>query len=137
MDAAIIVAVISAVVAVGTAIWTTRSQLRLKQVETETEEAKILARYREPLTASAYELQRRLQNILEDGFLAFLDTEHREEAIESTAFRFAQYFGWSELFRRNIQLLPHGPETRRVIGLQGEIAKTLSSDGTKWGAPFR
>jgi hypothetical protein len=148
MVAAIVVAVISAVVAAGSAIWTTRSQLRLKRLEVawddetrrraaETEAAKVLARHREPLTAAAYELQRRLHNILEDGFLAYLETEQCEEAVESTAFRFAQYFGWSELFRRNIQVLTYGEDTRRVLALQGAIAKTFASGKEKWGPPFR
>ena len=83
----------------------------------------VLAQYREPLTAAAY---RRLHNIFEDGFLAYLDTEQCDEAIESTGFRFASTLGWSELFRRNIQFRTYGEETHRVVALQGAIAKTLS-----------
>jgi hypothetical protein len=86
----------------------------------------VLSRYREPLAAAAYDLQSRLYNILR---LDFFDrygqgTDRADEALTTTAFRVAQYFGWAEILRRDIQFLsfPEQDTTRKVTHLQAEIA---------------
>ena len=65
----------------------------------------VLATYREPLAASAFDLQSRNYNILRlDFFDKWANGRGRTDAaIESTLFRLAQYFGWSEILRRKIQ----------------------------------
>lgn len=87
----------------------------------------VLARYREPLAVAAFDLQSRLYNILELDFLGKYGGPHvrAEEALRTTLFRFAQYFGWTEILRRDIQFLsfPEADETRHVAHLQSEIAK--------------
>jgi hypothetical protein len=91
----------------------------------------VLARYREPLAAAAFDLQSRLYNILRlDFFSKFGNGERGEEALRTTLFRLAQYFGWTEILRRDIQFLsfPEDDETRRVADLQSEIAKRFLSD---------
>lgn len=86
----------------------------------------VLTRYREPLAAAAFDLQSRLYNILR---LAFLDkfggSERGEQALRTTLFRLAQYFGWTEILRRDIQFLsfPEDDDTRRIAHLQSEIAR--------------
>lgn len=86
----------------------------------------VLTRYREPLAAAAFDLQSRLYNILR---LAFLDkfggSERGEQALRTTLFRLAQYFGWTEILRRDIQFLsfPEDEDTRRIAHLQSEIAR--------------
>jgi hypothetical protein len=91
----------------------------------------VLKRYREPLAAAAFDLQSRLFNILQmDFFGKFGDHERSEEALRTTLFRLGQYFGWTEILRRDIQFLsfPEAEETRRVAHLQSEVAKAFLSD---------
>ena len=94
--------------------------------------ADVLATYREPLAAAAYDLQSRMYNIVRLDFFGKWGNvnEHSEEAITTTLFRLAQYFGWSELLRRKIQFLsfPEDDETRKVARLQSEIAQCFLTD---------
>jgi hypothetical protein len=92
----------------------------------------VLTRYREPLAAAAFDLQSRLYNILRLNFLGkFGHSERREDAMTTTLFRLAQYFGWTEILRRDIQFLsfPEDDETRHVAALQSDIARCFLSDG--------
>ena len=92
----------------------------------------VLTRYREPLAAAAFDLQSRLYNILRLQFFAkFGDGERAEDAVTTTLFRLAQYFGWTEILRRDIQFLsfPEDEDTRKVAWLQSEIARGFLSDG--------
>ena len=92
----------------------------------------VLTRYRQPLAAAAFDLQSRLYNLLELGFLDHFGGDHprAQEAMRTTLFRIAQYFGWSEILRRDIQFLsfPEDGDSRRVAGLQAEIAKRFLTD---------
>lgn len=92
----------------------------------------VLSRYREPLAAAAFDLQSRLYNILRLDFFGKWGGEHEraDEALGTTFFRIAQYFGWSEILRRDIQYLsfPEDDETRRVAQLQAEISKCFLTD---------
>jgi len=87
----------------------------------------VLTRYRQPLAAAAYELQRRLYNILELGFVETFGGEHprSEEAARTTLFRIAQYFGWSEILHRDIQFLDFGDDgaSRTVERVQRQISE--------------
>jgi hypothetical protein len=91
----------------------------------------VLARYREPLAAAAFDLQSRCFNILRLGFLERFGTGHERSgtAQRTTLFRFAQYFGWTEILRRDIQFLsfPEADDTRRVAQLQSSIARRLAT----------
>ena len=82
----------------------------------------VLTRYREPLAAAAFDLQSRLYNILRLDFFRKVGNSQAltEEALRTTLFRLAQYFGWTEILRRDIQFLsfPEADETRRVAQLQ-------------------
>jgi hypothetical protein len=64
-----------------------------------------------------------------DFFATFGEQERSEEALRTTLFRLGQYFGWTEILRRDIQFLsfPEDEETRRVGRLQSEIAKAFLS----------
>ena len=92
----------------------------------------LLARYREPLASAAFDLQSRLYNILRLGFFEQFGGEHprSEEAMRTTLFRIAQYFGWSEILRRDIQFLSFadGDATRRVTALQLQISRGFLTD---------
>src|SRR6266536_2855001 len=68
-----------------------------------------LDNYREPLLAASYELQARLYNILQLKFVEKYISDDtagkRNPAIESTLYVFAQFFGWREIIRREVQYL--------------------------------
>jgi hypothetical protein len=93
----------------------------------------VLTRYRQPLAAAAFDLQSRLYNILQQGLLVVYgeDPVRGDEVLRTTVFRLAQYFGWTEILRRDIQFLsfPEDEQTRRVSQLQLEIAKCFLTDG--------
>jgi len=92
----------------------------------------VLARYREPLAAAAYDLQSRLYNILTmDFFVRHGEpTGRMDEALRTTLFRLVQYFGWTEILRRDIQFLsfPTDDSTREVAALQLKITRCLLTD---------
>jgi hypothetical protein len=92
----------------------------------------VLTRYREPLAAAAFDLQSRLYNVLRlDFFGKYGDGHERaEDAVRTTLFRLAQYFGWTEILRRDIQFLsfPEDDETRCVAHLQSEISRRFLTD---------
>jgi hypothetical protein len=112
------------------------TERRLKDREMNAED--VLTKYREPLAAAAYDLQSRCYNILELDFFGRFGPGHErfEEAQTTTLFRFAQYFGWTEILRRDIQFLsfPEAEETRRVARLQGDITRRLAE--SKWDEPL-
>jgi hypothetical protein len=91
----------------------------------------VLSRYREPLAAAAFDLQSRLYNILrQDFFNKYPDGVRAEEAVTTTLYRIAQYFGWTEIMRRDIQFLsfPEDEDTREVATLQFKISRMFLDD---------
>jgi hypothetical protein len=91
----------------------------------------VLMRYREPLAAAAFDLQSRCYNMVRLDFFGKFGTGHDRflEAQTTTLFRFAQYFGWTEILRRDIQFLsfPEDEDTRCVAQLQSSITRRLAS----------
>jgi hypothetical protein len=94
----------------------------------------VLERYREPLLASAFELQSRLRNILRYDFFQDYVVQGKagkqSAALETTLYLFAQWFGWREIIRREIQYLrlSSDKETREVARLFRDIGETFISD---------
>lgn len=92
----------------------------------------VLSRYREPLAAAAFDLQSRLYNILKMDFFRKHGegTDRSEEAIYTTLFRLAQYLGWTEILRRDVQFLnfPEATDTQHVTQLQLQISRCLLTD---------
>jgi hypothetical protein len=102
----------------------TLRQVRLKsELDLNAQRAQTLATYREPLAAAAFDLQSRLYNILRLDFFDRWD-ERADDAERTTLFRIAQYFGWTEILRRDIQFLafPEDDATRSVAEIQYRIA---------------
>ena len=93
----------------------------------------VLARYRDPLLHAAYDLQSRCWNIVEQGFLTHYlrngSPRERDYAIENTVFLFAQYLGWTELIRQEVQFLDLGKDdkTRALRTRQDEIYSILQT----------
>lgn len=100
----------------------------------ERDRAHQISRFSEPLARSAYDLQSRLYNLLRGGALeAFVlrgDARERRYAIENTAFLIAQYLCWTELVRREVQLIDLGENdrTRRLQHLQDNISRIMGTD---------
>jgi hypothetical protein len=101
---------------------------------------KALDSYREPLLAASYELQARLYNILQLRFVEkYINDDtagKRVSAIESTLYVFAQFFGWREIIRREVQYLrfSRDAQTREIGRLLRNIGETFLSD--KYGPQF-
>ncbi len=136
------VAVISAVIAVLGAIFSAVSgywwQLRLRTAE----RRDYMIHYRDSLLWAAFDLQSRLWNILYGyevdragsgrsfltGFLLEGSEQQKLYVQYSTAYLFAQYMGWAEIFRRDIQFLDVGEIARneRAMLLLSRISNTFS-----------
>jgi HAMP domain-containing protein len=125
-------AVVAAAVSAFVGVRQSRMQEKLARLPHDLEREDVLTRYREPLAGAAFDLQSRLYNVLRLSFFAKFDGGDRgEEALRTTVFRLAQYFGWTELLRRDIQFLSFSEDgdTRRVAELQREIARRFLNDG--------
>ena len=134
-----LIALVGTVASTGFQIW---GQKRSEDVAAEREAEAVLAKYREPLISAAYELQSRLYNILR---LRFFDKYYRSGseaqhtyAVENTLYVLAQYFGWSEILRQEIQFLSFSDstKTRAVADLQREILECFQSDDPDLGGAF-
>lgn len=108
---------------------------RSREAETKSEQLQsIMKRYRDPLLRSAFELQSRFFNILKQNLLwVYLingTTQEREYTIQSTLFVIAQYFGWIEILRRDIQFLDLGnvKENRELSKLLESISGLFLTD---------
>ena len=87
---------------------------------------KAAERVYEPLAQSAAELQSRIFNIVESGWLGVQEryASHGDYAATSTAYLFAQYFGWIEARRQAV--LTSSGEGGRDIAVQRLIDGVLS-----------
>jgi len=145
METAIWVALISAAVALASAIFTLWGQVKLKRLSSEIDNlqqlererrdaAKVARRYHEPLARSAYDLQSRLYNMLAKNFTGrYLDNgddRERAYAINNTVFLIAQYFAWTEIIRIAIQFVDLGSDeqTRQFARLQDRIFALFTTD---------
>ena len=92
---------------------------------------KALDSYREPLLAASYELQARLYNILRLRFVEKYVSDDtagkRDPAIQSTLYVFAQFFGWQEIIRREVQYLrfSRDKKTREIGRLLRDIGEAF------------
>jgi hypothetical protein len=150
---AALIAGVAGVVTGGIGLYSSRSQARredarqerITRLEAELAEARteherkvqaetILARYRDPLITATFELQDRIQNLLRlpgDSVLVYLSVTNRSKlTLESTLFRFAQYFGWTEIVRREIQFLESDASsaTRTIQDAIGKVQWAFATD---------
>jgi hypothetical protein len=148
----IILAVASAIIAlVSTAIGvygqnrTTKieHELALRR-EAESKMAQVenlVARYRDPLLTSAYDLQSRLYNLIQKDFLQLYYQNgsdiDKAYALQNTLYVFAEYLGWKEILRREVQFLDFGDieKNQRLEQLLENVTQTLLSD--QYPASFR
>lgn len=110
---------------------------RLSQQEAD----RVISQFRDPLLHAAYDFQSRLFNILRGAFLDVYYSSgseaEKEYAIENTVFLVAQYLGWTELVRQEVQFLDLGDEhqTRQLRSLQDSMYTHFQSD--QHGSGFR
>jgi hypothetical protein len=130
----VLAAVVSALVAVRQSRMDERLARLNRQLDAEVRAEEVLTRYRQPLAAAAFDLQARLHNVLRLGFVETFGGDHPlgREAARTTLFRFAQYFGWSEIVRRDVQFLSFADddESREVARLQARISEHFLDSGT-------
>ena len=112
---AAIVAVISAIISIYGQTRVTKLTDRLtKQREAESREAQtdaLMSKYRDPLLRSAIDLQSRLYNIHQQDFLKRFYNRSPTAlnyAVLNTLYVVAEFFGWVEILRREIQFLDLG-----------------------------
>jgi hypothetical protein len=115
--------------------------LRLKEFEVENDRLKSflqrqkeVAVYTEPLARAAYDLQSRIWNMLEQGFLhAYLlnGTEQTQQyAVNNTIYLIAQYLCWVEIARRELQFIDLGEDvkTRQLLAMQDKMFRLWGTD---------
>jgi hypothetical protein len=80
---------------------------RSREAATKAEDAaRVIAKYRDPLLRSAYDLQSRIYNVYRSGgFRGYRDPEYFRL---NTAFLFGEFLAWLEIIRREIQFLNLG-----------------------------
>ena len=100
---------------------TIRSELRAKQAAAEA----TVSRYREPLVSAAFDLQARIYNLCSGRFFQ-LDRSNYH--VDHTLYVFAQYLGWREIIREEIQFLDLGdaPATKKLTELLEGITTALA-----------
>jgi hypothetical protein len=142
VDASVVVAIVALVGAAFSAAIAVYGQLRSSSLASRREAEAVLAKFREPLVGAAYELQGRLYNILQLDFVRkyYVAGDHaqREYALQNTLYVVGQYFGWSEILRREIQFLSFSDteRTRAVAARQHRIVELFQSDNPDLGRPF-
>ena len=142
MDAALVVAGISSVVSLLSAGFAWRAQIAatdrkaLRDKEARDDERRsqakvVLDRYRGPLLDAVWQLGDRIDGIRHRHFLDYTvaGTGREQDAKLTTLFRFAQYFGWCEVVRTEVQLLrfENEQDTRLVAGLIVDARWALAS----------
>lgn len=97
-----------------------RAELRSRAEDAE----RIVHRYRDPLIRAAFDLQSRLYNIAMNDFLGKYLVRgapaEQEYARESSLYVIAEYFGWVEILRREVQFLD-----LRDVGRNRELSERL------------
>jgi hypothetical protein len=150
------VSAVSAIVALGSALITailgaraTRQQLELtaeiegQEVERRKREQRedLMSRIRDPFLQAAFDLQMRIFNIIDQRFLVTYlrcgSDDERTYARNSTVFLLAQYMGWVEIVRRNVQFLELGDreDNRNLVNCLSGATGILSSDSFMDGSP--
>ena len=137
MDPALIVALIALA---GSIFSTAATLVGAPALQARREARTVLERHRDPLLAAAYELQARLHNILcnrfTEDYVLGNKAGKQEAALESTLYVFAQFFGWREIIRREIQFLRFlkDEETREVAQLLRDVGEAFLTD--EYGPQF-
>ena len=126
VKAALFTALIGVGLAVGKILW----DWHQKRSERRLEGRAKLDTYRAPLMAAVHDLGLGIHNIRNRHFLEYLETDRRERAVMTTLFRFAQFFGWTEIIYGYSDRLRFDDDeaTKKVNQFLNDIGRTLSTD---------
>lgn len=128
--------VLSGFFSVRTARMSHRLRLEADRRKDEESALKAAKRVYEPLAQAAAELQSRIYNIVETGWVSLVKRykTHGDYAVSSTAFLFAHYFGWVEARREAV--LSSSGEGRRdesvqqlLDGVTATLRRSEAGDG--------
>ena len=127
MNTALVVAYISAAVALVSAAFSGWTQLHLTKRGRRLDAKAVLDRYRGPLLDAAWQLGDRLENIRHGSFFDYLSqgSGREQDAKLTTLFRFAYYLGWRESSVPKSSSC--GSRTRRAPG--GSLGSSMTSHG--------
>ena len=94
---------------------------------------KLLKKYRNPILRSGLDLQSRLFNIIDQSFLQIYcnkNEEEKEYAIKSTLYVIAEFLGWKEILRREVQFLDFGnvKSSRELEKLLNNVSRQFTTD---------
>lgn len=141
------VALLSVVLSTRAARATARLQheLEMRRSRESKEElvATLMARYREPLVRAAFDLQSRIYNIVAQAFLVDFylrgSAVEQEYAVRNTLFVFADYLGWVEILRRDVQFLDLGDveRNRKLADRLDAVSEVLGNSRTIKDPAFR
>lgn len=96
--------------------------------------AQVMRRYQGPLLHAVYDLQSRLYNVLVGRFFEVYlvggSTNQKHYAERNTAFLIAQFFGWTEIIRQEVQFIEFAEtgKTRRLSAIRDEIYGLWQTD---------
>ncbi|MGH8898352.1 MAG: hypothetical protein ACRDZ4_15360 [Egibacteraceae bacterium] len=134
LASALLSVVLSSRAAKATARFQHELELRRRRASKEELVQELMARYREPLVRAAFDLQSRIFNIVRQGFLVKYCADgtegEREYAVRNTVFVLAEYLGWVEILRREVQFLDLGDveRNRRLVEWLEAVSDILSTD---------
>jgi hypothetical protein len=143
--AAIVLALLAGALSLFNSVYTTRLASRLEEerrAKTKAELlAELMARYRDPLLQTAFDLQSRIYNIVEQGFL---QTHYcngtdstKEYARENTLYVLADYLGWVEILRREVRFLDLGDEVANRAWTERLVAVRITLLSDRFSPRFR
>jgi hypothetical protein len=112
----LITGVVTAVVTLLSVRFRNEWEIRRSRESKEELGQELMARYREPLVRAAFDLQSRIYNIVAQSFLLDFyvhgSPAEQEYAVRNTLFVFADYLGWVEIMRQDVQFLDLGDVER-------------------------
>jgi hypothetical protein len=129
-----IVPIIIALISAGGAAVSVVYGRRAAHAERLADAEDLATRFREPMLQAIFNLETRIYNILELGFLGrFLgpgSTEDEQDyAVLNTLYVFAQYFCWVEIVRRGSLFVdPRNIERNRIVAHRLEAVRDTFSD---------
>jgi hypothetical protein len=126
------VSIVSAVIAAGSAVTTFVLTRRAAINDRQRSADDVAVRYREPLLHAAFNLETRLYNIARqhflDAFLARGTPEEADYARVNTVYLIGQYLCWSEILRREAQLVdPVDRQRDRAVNQSMERVRSVMS----------
>ncbi|KAG4423717.1 hypothetical protein IFR04_003142 [Cadophora malorum] len=131
---ALVGTLVSASITGWLAIYSDEHKLRL-------ESEKMMAKYRDPLLLAAQDLQSRLYNILDNGFLTYVHgpKELKDLLFLHTSYLVGQYFSWNYILRRRTQFLCYhieedNKEVTEILEKINGVFSTISYRDRGW--PF-